>query len=270
MRNVWVVLSATALVAALGTPCFAQDADPHGHKAGAHGGTIISIGRDNYHAEAIFEADGTVRIHTLGKDEQEVVDVESQTLAAYVKPVGAASAVKVEIKPQPQDGDAEGKTSLFVGKLPPDLAGKAVDVVIPSFRVDGQRFRVNFTSRPPAAAEADDPAANLTKAAGAEERDLYLTPGGKYSADDVKANGNTVASAKFAAFKAQHDLKPKPGDKICPVTLTKANPKCTWIIDGQTYEFCCPPCVDEFVKLAKEKPEAIKPAAGYVKESASE
>ena len=45
------------------------------------------------------------------------------------------------------------------------------------------------------------------------------------------------------------------------VTLTKANPACTWIVGGKVYEFCCPPCVDEFVTLAKaggpiDEPEA--------------
>ena len=29
-------------------------AGDHGHKAGQHGGTIVEIGRDNYHAEATF------------------------------------------------------------------------------------------------------------------------------------------------------------------------------------------------------------------------
>ena len=48
--------------------------------------------------------------------------------------------------------------------------------------------------------------------------------------------------------------------------MTKANPKFTWIINGQAYQFCCPPCVDEFVQLAKEKPDEIAPAASYVKE----
>ena len=46
-------------------------------------------------------------------------------------------------------------------------------------------------------------------------------------------------------------------------TATKANPKFPWIIDGKTYEFCCPPCVQEFVALAKEKPGEIKDPESY-------
>ncbi len=98
-----------------------------------------------------------------------------------------------------------------------------------------------------------------------EERKLYLTAAGLYTTEDIKANGNKIGSEKFKGFKASHDIKPKVGDKICPVTLTKSNPKCTWIIGGKTYEFCCPPCVEEFVKLAKEDPSAIKQPEEYIK-----
>jgi hypothetical protein len=107
------------------------------------------------------------------------------------------------------------------------------------------------------------------KVADEEERKLYLTPGGIYTQADIEANGNMTVSQKFASFQAAHDLNPKVGDKICPVTLTKANPKCSWIVGGKTYEFCCPPCVDEFVKLAKSKPEDVKEPEHYVKRNTS-
>ncbi len=28
--------------------------DDHGHKPGAHGGILVSLGKDSYHAEAVF------------------------------------------------------------------------------------------------------------------------------------------------------------------------------------------------------------------------
>jgi hypothetical protein len=97
------------------------------------------------------------------------------------------------------------------------------------------------------------------------EGKLYLTPGGVYTEADIKANGNMTASQKFKGFRAKHDMRPKPGDKICPVTFTKANPECTWTVGGKKYEFCCPPCVDEFVTWAKEEPDQIKEPEAYVK-----
>ena len=202
-----------------------------------------------------------MRLHTLGNDESRVVDIESQTLTAFVKPVGGSDATSLEIKPQPQPGDAAGKASLFVAQLPENLVGKNIDVTIPNINIGGERFRMGFSNK----VEQHGAEAMPGKVADETERQLYLTPGGIYTVADIEANGKKTASQKFAGFMASHDLKPKIGDKICPVTLTKANPDCTWIVGGKKYEFCCPPCVDEFVTLAKTKPEEIKAPEDYVK-----
>jgi YHS domain-containing protein len=98
-----------------------------------------------------------------------------------------------------------------------------------------------------------------------EERQLYLTPGGKYTEADIKANGNVTASQKFKGVVSKHDAKPKPGDRICPVSMTKANPDFTWIVNGKPYQFCCPPCVDEFVKGAKERPDELQDPDVFIK-----
>lgn len=234
----------------------------HGHKPSAHGGIVVPIGSDSYHAEAVFEKGGVLRLYTLGKDEAKVLEVQSQTLTGYVKPEGGAESESIILSPKPQPGDKDGMTSLFVGHLPRELWGQKVEVAIPRIQIGEERFRLSFKSVPAGDAEHGMP----TKVEDKAERKLYLTPGGKYTEADIKANGNMTASKKFKGFKAEHDLKPKSGDKICPVTLTKANPKCTWVIGGKTYEFCCPPCVDEFVTLAKEKPEDIKNPEAYVKQ----
>jgi hypothetical protein len=88
-----------------------------------------------------------------------------------------------------------------------------------------------------------------------EERQLFLTPQGKYTAADIAANGPQLPSEKYSGFRAVHDVNPQPGDRLCPVTRTKGNPACTWIIDGQKYEFCCPPCISEFVRAARQAPD---------------
>ncbi|MBN8644088.1 MAG: hypothetical protein J0L61_02475 [Planctomycetes bacterium] len=98
-----------------------------------------------------------------------------------------------------------------------------------------------------------------------EERALYLTPGGIYTEADIKANGSVTAGEKYKGKMAKHDMKPKAGDKICPITMTKANPKFTWIIGGKTYEFCCPPCIDEYVLLAKTSPKEVLDPSEYIK-----
>jgi hypothetical protein len=104
-----------------------------------------------------------------------------------------------------------------------------------------------------------------TKVEDAEERELYLTPGGKYTRADIEANGHTTPSRQYRDFRASHDFNPRRGDVLCPITRTKAHPDCTWIIAGKRYAFCCPPCIDEFVKMAKEQPEKVEPPERFVK-----
>ena len=232
----------------------------HVHKPGSHGGVIVPIGTDSYHAEAVVEKGGTFRLLTLGKDESRIQEVDEQPIKAYVKVVGQPDAVPVELIATPQDGDTPGKTSQFVGQLPEELRGQPLDVTIPNIRINGERFRVGFTTQ--TAAHQEEMPASLP---AAEEQALYLTPGGKYTEADIAANGKVTASQKFKGVISSHDMKPKSGDRICPVTLTKANSKFTWVIDGKPYQFCCPPCVDEFVKLAKEQPEEVKVPDSYIK-----
>lgn len=251
--------SATSVVPASATAATAN-AEEHGHKAGAHGGIMISLGRDSYHAEAVFEKGGVLRLYTLGKEESRVIDVEKQTLKGFVKAEGESEAEQFALESEPQDGDAEGRTSQFVGTLPKGLWGLNLEVTVPNIVISGERFRLGFKSTPE---EHDEGMPN--KVAADEERQLYLTPGGLYTEEDIKANGNVTASAKFKGMMSSHNAKPNPGDKICPISMTKANSKFTWIIGGQAYEFCCPPCVDEFVKTAKATPDEIKKPEDYVK-----
>ncbi|MBX9653951.1 hypothetical protein K2Y11_10085 [bacterium] len=242
------------------TPTGLAAVEEHGHKSGAHGGILISLGRDSYHAEAVFEKGGVLRLYTLGKDESRVIDVEKQTLKGFVKVEGDAEAHQFTLEAESQDGDADSRTSQFVGTLPKGLWGLNLDVTVPNIVIAGERFRLGFKSTPQ---QHDEGMPN--KVADEEERKLYLTPGGKYTEADIKANGSITASVKFKGLKSSHDMFPKAGDKICPVTQTKANPQFTWIVDGKSYEFCCPPCVDEFVKTAKASPEDIQQPADYVK-----
>lgn len=237
--------------------------EEHPHEPGAHGGIIVSLGRDSYHVEAIVTDTGELRLYTLGNDETRVMDVEVQKLVAYVKPTGGSDSASVELTPQPQPGDVDGKASLFLAQLPEKVVGQSVDVTVPNIVIAGERFRLGFTTKTDDHAEAMMP----TKVADDAERALYLTPGGIYTQADIEANGNMTVSQKFKGFMAKHDMHPKPGDKICPVTMTKANPECSWIVGGKTYEFCCPPCVDEFVSWAKNEETAkdILGPEGYVK-----
>lgn len=233
----------------------------HEHVSGAQGGVILSLDRDRYHAEVLIEQGGVLRLMTLGRSPSEVVDVESQELVAYVDD-GEAEVVSVPLQPQPQPGDAPNRTSQFVGQLPSQLWGRPIKVTIAALRIDERRYRLGFAWPTNASHQSPMP----DKVQDEAERELYLEPGGLYTVADIQANGALTASEAFIGFKAKHDFAPKPGDDLCPVTRTKANPDCGWIIGGQRYTFCCPPCIDEFLMLAKEQPSQVQAPKIYVKQ----
>jgi hypothetical protein len=244
----------------------ARDAKPgegdHAHKPGQHGGILVSIGTDSYHAEAVFEKGGTLRLYLLGKDETRIQEADVQTLNGFIKATGDPEAEPFALEADPTQDDTRGMTSRFAGKIPARLVGKHLEVTIPNLRIGNERFRISFKS----AAEPGEAHSSVMPPPAENERDLYLTPGGKYTAADIQANGNTSARVKYQGVKTEHNDHPQPGDKICPISKTKANPKITWIVGGKVYEFCCPPCVDEFVSTAKEKPEQIHNPESYRKQ----
>ena len=127
-----------------------------------------------------------------------------------------------------------------------------------------RRLRQAFLQEPQLV-EEPSPVPMPKQVAAQDARVRFLTPKGKYTPADIVANGGITPSEKYKNFHSVHDFSPKPGDPICPVTNTKANPQCTWIVGGKKYLFCCPPCIDEFVKLAREDPEKIKSPEEYVK-----
>ena len=100
--------------------------------------------------------------------------------------------------------------------------------------------------------------------ADAEEQALFRSPAGRYTLADIAANGYRLPSEKFSGFRAQHDSQPQSGDQLCPMTLTKAHRQCIWVVGGQTYAFCCPPCIAEFVRQARTQPETILPPDAFV------
>lgn len=225
------------------------------HLAGEGFGTTISLGEGRFHVSARIDQDGEATLLTLGSDPSRIIDVESRPLQAAA--VGIDGSVHAfELAPDPQAGDAEGRTSRFRGTLPPEALDERVSVEIVPLRIGAERFRVAFSWPPEAAMPAP--------ASADEERELYLEPGGAYTAADIAANGGELPSEKFAGFRPQHDPLPQPGDVVCPITRTKANPECSWVVAGRRYEFCCPPCIDEFVRLAKQDPSAIEPPEAFV------
>lgn len=239
-------------------PAPAAKTDAHDHKPGTHGGALVSIGKNDYHMEAIVESGGTLRVFLFGADESKVIEIDAQTLNVLARLHSESEWLPFELKAVPQAGDAAGRTSQFVGTLPAAIAGKTAIVKIPNLMFGHDRYRVAFIIN-------EKEAAMPAKLATEDERKLFLTAGGAYTAADIKANGEAIPTVKFKGIRAVHDDNPKPGQRICPISKTLANPKFVWVIGGKSYEFCCTPCIEEFVSLAKEKPGEIKDPKDYVK-----
>jgi hypothetical protein len=239
----------------------------HDH-ASHRGGTVQSAG-DN-HIELVAETGGRLRLYLLGRDEATLNPIAAAELIAEARTPAGLEVTRLPLRAEPQPGEAPGTAAQFAGQLPPELRGRPVEVAV-NVPINGKTYRVRFTpeTRKEEAAHAESveedsamPAANLSDA---EERALFLTPGGLYTQADIDANGEQIPSIKFRGIQAAHVMNPKPGARVCPITNTLANPKFTWIVNGKAYPFCCPPCVTEFVKLAKTDPKAIRPPESYVK-----
>ncbi len=206
-----------------------------------------------------MENGGTLKLYTFGEDMDQPLEVESQVLAAEVKREVNGEFTSVDVMPMPRSSDPEERTSQFFGRLPPDLRGSPLVVRIASIGIGGKRFPLDFrVPASPHSGEAGDDQ-------GQTEEKLYLKPGGKYTEADIEVNGRQTASARYKRFRADHIMKPRPGDRVCPITRIKANREFTWVVSSKAYEFCCPPCVDEFVRRAKEEPQTIKEPEKYVK-----
>jgi hypothetical protein len=84
--------------------------DEHGHGAkGPHGGSLVELGADEYHAEVVLDHDThTVRVFVLGKDAK-----TAEPTAATEITLALEGKDAVTLKAVPQEGDGEGKASKF-------------------------------------------------------------------------------------------------------------------------------------------------------------
>ena len=238
----------------------------HPHRDGPQGGVIASLGRDRFHAEAMVQSDGRLSIYLLGADVTQLQEAPEQELIAYVKIAGGGPSTALVVDAQPLAGDRPGMTSRWVGELPERFRGPSLSVTVPGLRIAGERFAARFElpgETAIASAQGMPSPFDPSSFDDAQADELYRTPGGLYVEADIEANGRMTAQEKYRGFRAQHDRHPQAGDRICPITKTKAHPQCRWIIGGETYTFCCPPCIDEFLARAKSDPDQILPADSY-------
>lgn len=123
------------------------DMHDHAHAHGPHGGHIIELGGEDYHAELTFDAASRkLTVYLLESDVKTPLPVDAASLAVRLK-IGEETQ-ELTLAATPLEGETEGKASQFVlveGSVPEsikdeeDLHGQ----IVVSF--GGQQYRGEIT-----------------------------------------------------------------------------------------------------------------------------
>src|SRR5262249_5295427 len=138
---------------------------------------------------------GVLKLFILGMDETKVASIPEQEVAGLLQAEGDAQGVPIVLQPDRQPGEPPGKPSQFSVNIPEVLRGQGL---VPDLRIvmNGEPYRPRIASVPGSGHGGDGHGAQ-TAAAADKERELFLTPGGVYTAADIQANGNTTPAEKF-------------------------------------------------------------------------
>lgn len=235
--------------------------DDHPHAPPPHGGMVVSVGqgKQHYHAEVVVGPTGAVELYPLGEEAGEQFPVGPQHLAVRVRPDGEAEDSSVLLRPDPVMGPADRPVARFLGRLPAHLIGRGLTFRVEDMDFRGEQFSFEF------AWQGEGSEAEQNARYEQEQRQIYLTARGRYTEDDIAAAGRQTAAAKYPRSHLTHELRPRAGDRLCPTSRVKANANFAWRVGGKTYVFCCPPCIDDFVRAAKERPAEVLDPEAYVK-----
>ena len=114
LRFAFATTVACALVLFSGSQSSFAD-DDHAHEKGPHGGSLVELGDEEYHAEIVHDdKEETVTIYLLGKDAKTAVGTDAKDVAINAKVKG--KAVQMKVKASAQKGDKAGLSSRFMMK----------------------------------------------------------------------------------------------------------------------------------------------------------
>lgn len=91
----------------------------HSHGAGPHGGAVADWGGGKFHIEFTVDHDKQeATVYVLGSDEKTAAPIKAKDdqISVSITGVKDKGMFDVVLKAMPQEGDAAGKSSRFVGK----------------------------------------------------------------------------------------------------------------------------------------------------------
>lgn len=121
----------------------AQGHEEHGHATeGPHGGHLIELGKEEYHAEMVHDdAAGTVTIYVLDSSAKKPVAIEASEIVINLKHAGKPEQFKLAASPD--QGDPAGKSSRFMSndkELGEDLDAEGADAQL-MLEINGTQYR---------------------------------------------------------------------------------------------------------------------------------
>jgi YHS domain-containing protein len=214
----------------------------HDHpETGPHGGPLAEWGKEEYHAELVIDRAGKqATVYILDGTAKKAPKISHEKITDVKIAVVGKLDTFVKLEHDAKKSDDKGIAYVGTHEM---------------FAKPGERkFNINWK------VEGEAGGGDVTYA---PKLAIALTPKGKYTEDDIKKNGSITPMEKYAKLK-HIGGEPAVGDTICPDSKEKANPECVWVIQGQTYAFCCPSCINSFLKVAQNEPEKVKDAKEYV------
>ena len=110
-------ISALVVIAVASSFCSAAEGKHDHAEKGPHGGPLIELGDEEYHAELLLaEKEGVVTIHVLDSKAKSAVAIEAKEILINLK--HGKKPVQFRLKASASEGDPEGKSSKFVLKNP--------------------------------------------------------------------------------------------------------------------------------------------------------
>jgi hypothetical protein len=149
-RPALLLAAGLALIVGCGpntAPASAPATEPKAHDhptVGPSGGTIVEWGEEEYHLEFLADhATGEVTVYVLDETAKKVKAVTTKTLTLSVT---ATPPVTVTLDAKPQEGDATGSSSRFVGKSDA-LKKDGLFTGSISGEVDGKKYTEEFKEK---------------------------------------------------------------------------------------------------------------------------